>query len=341
MTFEERLQFAEMCSRDSSTLGGFSDAGRLTQALCWANQRRNVRLYRYRSVNENSLEELLFCYIYAGPACRFNDPLDCKPLVDRSKLPSLFRELYNDYKISDTDLVSSLNKQADEHEKWFREAAHVACLCEDYDNELMWAHYSENHKGFVLGYDIPKEDATNTLLHHLYPVIYSDKPMSVCAEADIDVVQSCYARITGIPQKPITNNFGSYMTAIYKRECWHYEKEWRLLKIVSLDGSELVEHIRVWLKPRVIYYGKDIEVNDEIRLHTYALMNGLEEYKMQYECIDGTFVLKSVPYKSKFDDQCRRFIKAHYKVVLMSRAKFADEALREIENECGDARPEV
>lgn len=52
-------------------------------------------------------------------------------------------------------------------------------------------------------------------------------------------------------------------------------------------------------------------------------------------------VVQPVPYKSKFDDQCRRFINAHYKVVLMSRAKFVEEALREIENECGEARPSV
>lgn len=59
MTNEERLKFAEICSRESY-LGGCDDASRLAQALAYANQKRNARLYRYRPVNMYSLEGLLF-----------------------------------------------------------------------------------------------------------------------------------------------------------------------------------------------------------------------------------------------------------------------------------------
>lgn len=330
MTKEERLQFAEICSRDCSSLAGHHDAIRLLNAMLYANPKRNERLYRYRSISVYSLEELLFGYIYAGVAARFNDPLDCKPIVDRRELLSLYRGMYPDYEISDTELAGELNEMADRNAKWFREAAHVASLCEDYDNELMWSHYADSHKGFVLGYDIPKDSATE-VNQILYPVVYSNTPLSVCKDVAIDVVQNCHAKQTGVPEKPITNNYWSYMTALFKRECWHYEKEWRLVKIYSLNGGDIPEHFRIFQRASVIYYGKDIDTNNEIRLHTYALLNGLQEFKMEYVFEDGEYRLKAMPYTSEFDDQCRDFIKCHHKVLLHNRLVLAEKYLKEEE----------
>lgn len=75
-----------MCSRDYSPMVGCHDAERLVGAWYYASQKRNQSLYRYRSVSVNSLEGLLFGYIFAGFASRFNDPLDCKPIVNRNEL---------------------------------------------------------------------------------------------------------------------------------------------------------------------------------------------------------------------------------------------------------------
>lgn len=332
MTKEERLQFAAMCSRESKMANAYDDASRLTLALLYASQKRNLRLYRYRSVNEYSLEELLFGYIYAGSALRFNDPLDSMPLVDRDRLVPMYREMYPDTNMSDTVLAESLNKVADENKQWFRTAAHVASLCEEYDNELMWSHYAESHKGFVLGYDIPK-DSSDRISQVLYPVIYSNKPLSICEDAVIDVLQHFHARHTDTPQKLITNNFWCFFTVLFKRECWHYEKEWRLMKVYSLNGGEIPEHLRIFQKANVIYYGVDIDINDEIRLHTYAMLNNVTEYKMKYVYQDGEYVLKAIPYVSMYDEQCQKFLKDHYDVIFESRFSRIQEHLERLKNE--------
>lgn len=331
MDTKERLQFAEMCSRDYAPLKGCHDAERLLGAWHYATQKRDRRLYRYRSVSIYSLEELLFGYIYAGVASRFNDPLDCKPIVNRDELLPLYREMYHDCERTDSELMESLNEVADENDKWFRQAAHVACLSEDYDNELMWSHYADCHRGFVLGYDIPTDPA-NEVNQILYPVIYSDKPLDACKEVAIDIVQNCHARQMGVPEKPITNNYWSYMTTLFKRECWHYEKEWRLVKIFSLNGGEIPEHFRIFQKASVIYYGTDIDINNEIRLHTYALLNGLQEYKMQYVHEDGSYRLKAVQYVSKHEKQCREFLEDHYHSVFKSRLGRIKEHLEYLMN---------
>lgn len=130
------------------------------------------------------------------------------------------------------------------------------------------------------------------------------------------------------------------MTALTKRECWNYEKEWRLIKLVGLNNEPIMEHVQIWKRPSVIYYGKDIDINDEIRLHTYALMNGLEEYRMQYVCDNGQFKLKPVPFECKFEEQCREFIRAHNKTVLESRLMFIDEGIRDLEQKYGITPPQ-
>jgi len=50
--------------------------------------------------------------------------------------------------------------------------ARVFCLTSDYDNDVMWAHYSENHGGCVLGFKhIPE---LSTPFMEAKPVIYTD-----------------------------------------------------------------------------------------------------------------------------------------------------------------------
>lgn len=53
-------------------------------------------------------------------------------------LLSLYKELYPDNGFPESELRKRLDEMTDGTEKWFREAAHVACLSEDYDNELIW-----------------------------------------------------------------------------------------------------------------------------------------------------------------------------------------------------------
>lgn len=173
----------------------------------------------------------------------------------------------------------------------------------------------------------------------LFPVVYSNSPLSICADTEKAIVEDCHDCMSFVKEEGSAIGKWKYLTVIYKRECWSYEKEWRLVKTYGRDVKYIPEHFQIWEKPKVIYYGKDVNVNDEIRLQTYALMNGLEEYRMEYVCADGNFVLKPVPYKCEFEDQCRNFIRYHYKVVLMSRVKHIDEYLREMEKEYGITRP--
>ena len=60
--------------------------------------------------------DLLFGYIYADFSSRFNDQLDCKPIVNRVELLPLYREMYPDCERTDSDLMDSLSDMADNND---------------------------------------------------------------------------------------------------------------------------------------------------------------------------------------------------------------------------------
>ena len=86
-------------------------------------------------------------------------------------------------------------------------------LARNWEVPTMWAHYSENHKGVCLGFDVPRAKATKIdYVEHLHPV-------------DRRVL--------------INQVYNSETTEIAKRtksKHWQYENEWRVW--CSLDNEE-------------------------------------------------------------------------------------------------------
>ena len=102
----------------------------------------------------------------------------------------------------------------------FEELIGILCLSESAENLLMWAHYADSHRGFVIEFDerspffdcrVNSEDE----LRHLRKVLYSPTRPSLTL-ADVD-------------------DFALFMT---KGTDWKYEAEWRM--IVPLDTASTV-----------------------------------------------------------------------------------------------------
>lgn len=149
----------------------------------------------------------------------------------------------------------------------------VVCFSEKIDSILMWSHYSYNHTGFALGYDLSSLLLPNVKNLGLYPVIYSDKRYN--AEEFLLYL------FGSLMQAPIHNTdlMSSIKLLLYKSLDWQYEQEWRVIKS---DASNLFNgHSEpISLKPNSIYYGCRISQNDYQKLHEIAMQKGIEEYFM-------------------------------------------------------------
>jgi hypothetical protein len=106
--------------------------------------------------------------------------------------------------------------------KSFDQMIGVLSLSETWDNAPMWAHYADQHKGFVIGFDDSHEyfhrmRSDKDEFYHLRQVVYTDASIEIRSFSDL----SSGTRI--------------FLT---KDKSWANEREWRMLVPLS-DADEV------------------------------------------------------------------------------------------------------
>lgn len=127
--------------------------------------------YKYLPFNEGSLKTIVAGTIKFANALDFNDPFDCHPHFDLEhidELPKLKPELFK--AAGDLRGLSPAQRLARKGEflARLRESIHdgsfrrgqierigVVSLSRDGKNVLMWSHYADLHRGFMLEFRIP------------------------------------------------------------------------------------------------------------------------------------------------------------------------------------------
>ena len=163
-------------------------------------------LYKYRGINgfRYFVDIVLKKRLYAAPYFDLNDPMEGHYLYNKGELDSDVRDLIKDQK----------------------EKLRICSLSKDPNNELMWSHYAEGHRGVAIGVEI--DDSK----HKIEPVIYD-----------------------GLPQIGLLNIHNSTAKEIlsHKLEVWKYEKEVRVF-------TNKIQHIDVTIKE--ILLGRSMNTKD-------------------------------------------------------------------------------
>lgn len=106
---------------------------------------------------------------------------------------------------------------------WTRvaKATRVFCVAETHDNLLMWAHYTRDHKGAVVGFQcLPDLD---TALCTARKVNYTAKPPFIATKIELN---GYIKYITG--QTAFDRELTIYDLCLSKSDHWRYEQEWRV-----------------------------------------------------------------------------------------------------------------
>ncbi|MDX7755709.1 DUF2971 domain-containing protein [Aeromonas caviae] len=134
------------------------------------------------------------------------------------------RKLYSDHGIElsrPENIIKDMRKRLSE--------VGIFSLSEDCSNELMWAHYGENHKGIALGFS-SSSDCKLSSQRHCLPVIYSrEKPTFKSGfknEVQIMLPGSGQANV----QRVSFEDEVFRSTISTKTPAWSYEKEWRYVE---------------------------------------------------------------------------------------------------------------
>lgn len=141
------------------------------------------------------------------------------PLEKLINTPALKNKFLEILKIEMTKQTPNLVASMQEN---FSKKAGILSLSEASDNLLMWAHYANDHRGFVVGFDVTHEffnqkrtDADQ--LRHLRKIQYShSRPKLTFSE---------------------TKSIDELMI---KGAIWDYEKEWRMTQSIA-DADKVLE----------------------------------------------------------------------------------------------------
>lgn len=204
------------------------------------NQQKQLPKFLYKYFSKAKYAECIFRHneLYFRNPDTFNDPFDCKPrltlnrdwdeeecikfyiciekealhrglrdLTDKQK-QSCEKRAKEQYNRNKNQVTIELNEIIEKGLKTINEFR-VLCLSENYNNMLMWSHYAEGHRGFVLKFDT-KALSKKFEPHRIEKVIY--------------LPRRSYPSV-----KDYYQNNGTHMFLIVKSGQWKYEDEWRIL----------------------------------------------------------------------------------------------------------------
>jgi hypothetical protein len=190
-----------------------------------------MNAYKYRGGNfDRDIRTLEQNYFFAPNSKELNDP--CEALVFTDSFESQLSIFGKVFKIGEEKRVDFLKTTKDFIQ--LKNKIGIFSLSQKYDDELLWAHYANNHKGFCIEYDLELLADRNIYEDHKYlNVKYSNKP----------------------PQLELSDLSSKDNTEIYKKivgtksQRWNYEEEIRLIT------NDFGEHDYDFRAVKAIYFG--------------------------------------------------------------------------------------
>lgn len=152
----------------------------------------------------------------------------------------------------------------------------VLCLSTNPDHKLMWGHYADGHRGFVLEFDA--SNPRFSLTGNLHQVIYSDTPGTY---------------------DPLVGSQGWWK--VKSRE-WEYEKEYRITMLLkNCEQKKLPNGKIIYLKhlPRAcvkaVFMGLRMEAGTKKRLQEICRPASIEMFEASFLKDGSAYEFKKIP----------------------------------------------
>lgn len=274
-------------------------------------------LFRYRKFDKNSFDALKNNRLYFSVPIYFNDPNDCYLYIAIDnvlcRIDSDLDHMDSYIKLSmwENPFISSAAKkiwQSQDKNKFIKEFKEyvisniqqirenmrhnvkVICFSQCYDSNLMWSHYADSHRGFVIAYDkqsivsAKRFDVDDTELDNktvLRPVTYTDSISDITDEMELYFKHYIHVKTRKetvdknfMPQKQLRD------LLFLKQKEWSYEEEWRLTcRLVDLEDISPLHYIVC--KPKAIIVGLNCDVEAGKLLYDYSVVSGIPIFEMK------------------------------------------------------------
>ena len=239
-------------------------------------------LFKYRSISSENTDKIFTDHtLWFEHPNKFNDPFDCWANIQSVDLSGISCIINRSGLSKQDKRICELGKQSLTPQA-LKQAVDkvmsnlgVCCLGMDEKNILMWSHYSEDHKGICLQFDVLEDSDFFTLA---IPVRYVDQ--------------------MPIYNHPDDEKFIFEKIIQPKSKCWEYEKEVRIVKTPSDINRNKNQAFR--FKPqslkKVIFGCKATEETIK-KYRNLCLSNNLGhvEFSQMEQSKEGRFELIEIP----------------------------------------------
>jgi len=111
----------------------------------------------------------------------------------------------------------------------------ILCLCENRQSILMWSHYAENHKGFLVGFE-----SSDPFFSHR-----PDEPEEIG-----QLTRVRYAKKRPSIHVDVIENRGLIPDFLFsKNEDWSYEREWRVIRFLKNASRTILNDVYLFEVP--------------------------------------------------------------------------------------------
>jgi len=203
----------------------------LTKKLRPAHTMGIKHLYKYRSIDKNTLKILGNHELYFAKLSEFNDPWEGKPNLvvngNQRSINCYCKSLVKKYladspefsRISPQErialgqqLLNRLRRNPQQHfqDSLWRIISNygILSLSENPDHPLMWSHYADSHKGICIEFD-----TSSHYFSYAYQVYYEQHFPTVCVDTE----------------SPRNDDKIAHIAILTKASFWSYEQEWRIV----------------------------------------------------------------------------------------------------------------
>ena len=172
-------------------------------------------IFKYRAFNKSSIELLVNKELWLAKTDSLNDPFECQMIFNE-----ILESIWLNYKIN-----PELKNKIEEETKKNLENLGVCSFSQTRQNQLMWSHYADEHRGFCIGFNKKILLNQQPYLHEIEVNYQSDYPHKeifllldyLIKHKQTDEVEAIISSITFVIMKT-------------KYTHWSYERELRLTR---------------------------------------------------------------------------------------------------------------
>lgn len=197
----------------------------------------NRLLYKYLELNENSLSIIDKGTLKFSHVESFNDPFDCNPEFDARKYAKCLVEQSDSYNTNNLSPAQRMQQRVRNRQRIEQEIKKsgfgiqvtnsygVFCLSKDPLSVLMWSHYADQHKGFIVEFSIPDYPQVETFEEAREFTLNNLVPFEVHYNKEKPIIDSTHDLNENLKQ-----------TLFVKGLSWEYENEERAIDYLRGPG---------------------------------------------------------------------------------------------------------